>query len=97
MRHCQITPPLWKIQIYNFIPKSKFEVADYPPPLWKIQIYNFFPKSKFEVADYPPPGIQISNFFPKSKSEVADYPSTCSSGISMRNRTFFFPNLQLFL
>ena len=36
----QITPPLslWKIQISNFFPKSKFEVADYPPPLWKIHI-----------------------------------------------------------
>ena len=80
--------PLWKIQISNFFPKSKSEVADYPP-LWKIQISKFFPKSKFEVADYPPPlwKIQISKFFPKSKFEVADYPPP--SGKSK------FPNFSL--
>ena len=80
-------PPLWKVQISKFFPKSKFEVADYPPPTWKIQISKFFPKSKFAVADYPPPlwKVQISKFFPKSKFEVADYPPPLEN-----------PNFQIF-
>ena len=75
----QITPPpLWKIQISNFFPKSKFEVADYPPPpveKSKFPTFSLSPNSKLQIT--PPPTVENPNFQlfpPKSKFEVADYP-----------------------
>ena len=59
------------IQISNFFPKAKSEVAEYPPPDSKLPTFSLSPKPKLQNT---PPGIQTSNFFPKSKSEVAEYP-----------------------
>ena len=95
-------PPPPEIQISNFFPKSKSEVAVYPPP--EIQLSNFFPKSKSEVAEYPPE-IQTSNFFPKSKSKVAEYPPppeskfptfSLSPNPKLQNTPPRNPNFQLF-
>ena len=53
----QNTPPLlWKIQISNFFPKSKSEVADYPPPQFKFR--HFLVLCDFSVAEYPHPPHQ---------------------------------------
>ena len=61
----QITPP-WKIQISNFFPKSKSEVADYPPPgKSKFPTFSLSPNLKLQITPPPLPWkIQISNFFP---------------------------------
>ena len=48
-------PPPWKIQISNFFPKTKSEVAEYPPPPTHPpkncqKSWHF----DFSVAEYPP-------------------------------------------
>ena len=71
-------PPPREIQISNFFPKSKSEVADYPPSgKSKFPTFSLSPNPKLQNT--PPWEIQISNFFPKSKSEVADYPPSGKS------------------
>ena len=46
-------PPPQKIQISNFFPKTKSEVAEYPPPQPKNCQKSWY--FDFSVADYPPP------------------------------------------
>ena len=57
----QNTPP--EIQISNFFPKSKSEVAEYPPP-GKFKFPTFSLSPNLKLQNTPPPEIQISNFFP---------------------------------
>ena len=54
----QITPPLWKIQISNFFPKSKFEVADYPPLESKFVTFSLSPNPKLQIT----PPLENPNF-----------------------------------
>ena len=74
----QNTPP--EIQISNFFPKSKSEVAEYPPGKSKFPTFSLSPNPKLQNT---PPGNPNFQLFPKSKSKVAEYPP--------RN-----PNFQLF-
>ena len=52
----RIPPPPWKIQISNFFPKSKSEVADYPPPgKSKFPTFSLSPNPKLQITQPPPP------------------------------------------
>ena len=89
------------IQISNFFPKSKSEVAEYPPPKSKLPTFSLSPNPKLQNT---PPEIQTSNFFPKSKSEVAEYPPpksklptfSLSPNPKLQNTPPRNPNFQLF-
>ena len=61
----QITPPpLWKIQVSNFFPKTKSEVADYPPPK-KGKLSEILALWLFSCRIPPPPhwNLGISWYF----------------------------------
>ena len=65
-------PPLWKIQISNFFPKTKSEVADYPPPLENPNCQKSW-HFDFSVAEYPPP-LKFRHFLVLCDFSVAEYP-----------------------